>query len=125
MIAGSGSLSEKILELAELLSEADPGQTELLERLCLAAERELTGRLRDGVAPEDCEPAFVAGAAWLALAGLYGGQGTEEVEAFTAGELTVRPTGGEARSARLRAQAERVMAPYLRDGGFAFVGVRG
>ena len=57
--------------------------------LCRAAETEMTGRLRDGVSPEDCGPAFVLGCAWLALSGLAGGQ-YGGVSAFTAGSVTLR-----------------------------------
>lgn len=112
------------MELAETLGQVDSGRMEALEQLCLAAEQELEGRLREGVTKEGCEPAFAVGAAWLALAGLYAGQ-AEGVESFTAGELTLRPEGGEALAARLREQAERVMAPYLKDNHFAFLRVRG
>ena len=118
-------MNEKILTLALALGEVDSAQTELLERLCLAAERELTGRLKDGVTAEDCEPAFVAAAAWLALAGLQSGQATDGVESFTAGELTVRLDSEGQQSQRLRQQAEQIMIPYLKDGHFAFLGVRG
>ena len=46
-----------------------------------------------------------------------------EDERFTAGDLTIRRTGQGA--AELTAQAERLMAPYLVDGGFSFQGVAG
>ena len=76
--------------------------------LCQAAETELAGRLRPGLTPEDCESAFVPEAG---------------VASFTAGDLTIRRTGQGA--AELTAQAERLMAPYLVDGGFSFQGVAG
>lgn len=115
-------MREQILALAMALGGVESGPA--LEELCLAARRELADRLKDGVSEEDCGPAFAVAAAWLALAGLYAGQG--EAESFTAGELTVR-TGndGQARAQALRAQAEQLMSPYLKDRGFAFLGVRG
>ena len=84
--------------------------------LCQAAETELAGRLRPGLTPEDCESAFVPAAAWMVLAWLQAG------EAGVA-SFTIRRTGQGA--AELTAQAERLMAPYLVDGGFSFQGVAG
>ena len=78
--------------------------------LCQAAETELAGRLRPGLTPEDCE------SAWLQA-------GEAGVASFTAGNLTIHRTGQGA--AELTAQAERLMAPYLVDGGFSFQGVAG
>ena len=89
--------------------------------LCQAAETELAGRLRPGLTPEDCESAFVPAAAWMVLAWLQAGEAG--VASFTAGDLTIRRTGQGA--AELTAQAERLMAPYLVDGGFSFQGVAG
>ena len=78
-------------------------QEELLVMLCQAAETEL------------------AGAAWMVLAWLQAGEAG--VASFTAGNLTIHRTGQGA--AELTAQAERLMAPYLVDGGFSFQGVAG
>ena len=112
---------------AQALGQVSESQQGALEALCASAETELTGRLRDGVTPEDCGPAFVLGCAWLALAGLaggqYGGGGS-----FTAGSVTIREAGsGEnrERAAALRLQAETVLGPYLKDRGFMFQGVEG
>ena len=76
-----------------------------------------------GLEPADCKTAFVTAAAWMALAAMEADGGA--VESFTAGDLTIRGTGSAQRSRELRAQAERVMDPYLVDGGFCFRGVRG
>ena len=77
--------------------------------------------LRPGLTPEDCESAFVPAAAWMVLAWLQAGEAG--VASFTAGNLTIHRTGQGA--AELTAQAERLMAPYLVDGGFSFQGVAG
>ena len=50
--------------------------------------------------------------------------GEEDVRRFSAGDLTIETGGGE-RGGRLRRQAEQIMAPYRKDDGFAFRGVRG
>ena len=111
-------MAEQILAFVELMGGR--GNAELLRPLCQAAEREMAGRLREGLSPEACGPAFPVAAAWLVLAGLEAG--TDGVTSFSAGDLTVH-TGGDGAGA-MRRQAERLMAPYLAD-GFAFRGVLG
>lgn len=115
-------MQEKIVELALALGEVEEAERETLKLLCQAAEEELRGQLREGVTPEKCEPAFVAAAAWTALAGLYAGR-SAGVSSFSAGDLTIHQEDGD--GAVLLAQAERVMAPYRVDEGFAFQGVKG
>lgn len=121
-------MTEEIFELAKVLGHVSTEREEALRRLCTAAEEELRGRMREGIAPEDCEAAFCMGGAWIALAGLCAGAGAERVEEFSTGGLTIRQGGGAEfleRGAGLRKQAELVMAPYLDDQGFSFAGVRG
>lgn len=120
-------MHNEILEYATLLSEAGEGREALLEALCQAAEAELTGKLREGLVPEDCGGAFPVAAAWLALAGLCAGQGAAgEPPSWSAGAVSVSGAApaGE-RASTLRKQAFELMAPYLRDEGFWFQGVRG
>ena len=115
---------EEVLTLAVTLGKAE--KSEELRLLCQAAVEELTGELREGMAPEDCGAAFVLGAAWMALAGLEAGPGG--VESFTAGAVSVQMKGGQdaaARRAVLRHQARQEMRPYIRDEGFVFRGVPG
>lgn len=115
------------MAMAQSLGHVDDSQGPALEALCRIAAEEMTGRLREGVTPEDCGSAFVLGCAWVALAGLAGGQyggGTE----FTAGSVTIREADcvqGRERSAALRLQGETVLGPYLMDRGFLFRGVEG
>lgn len=92
-------------------------QTGVLGRLCAAADSAMLGRLREGVAPEDCYDSYVCACAWLALSEL-GSVRDGGVEAFTAGTLSVRRAPGA--STCLAMQAEVMMSPYLRDGSFAF-----
>lgn len=113
--------------MAQTLGHVEDSQGPALEALCRIAAEEMTGRLREGVTPEDCGPAFVLGCAWVALAGLAGGQyggGTQ----FTAGSVTIREADcgqNRERSAALRLQGETVLGPYLKDWGFLFRGVEG
>ena len=113
---------EEIVALAKALGRVPQGQEEVLEALCRAAQEQLAGRLRAGVAPEDCGGAFQLACAWTALAGLEAGGG---VERFTAGSVSIQTGEGGTRAAALREQAETVLAPWLDRGGFHFRGVPG
>lgn len=112
---------EEILKLAAALGKVE--ETEELSLLCTAAVEELRGLLRDGVQAEECGAAFVLAAAWMALAGLD--TAGDDVESFTAGEVSIRRRDGGERGKALRLQAMQVMRPWLRDEGFVFRGVRG
>lgn len=116
-------MTEKIVAMAKVLGAGEE-QAELLSVLCQAAQRELEGRLKPELTPEDCESAFVPAAAWMALAWLNTGTGGEGISSFTAGDVTIRREGGR-ETASLLEQAERLMAPYVVDGGFFVQGVRG
>lgn len=117
-----------VVSCAKLLG--DVGEEEealLLEGLCAAAWDELAGRLRPGLAPEDCAAAFVPAAAWTALAALCAGQEVRaEPAAWSAGAVSVsgQPSCGQ-RAQALREQAQRLMVPYVRDDRFCFKGVGG
>ena len=118
-------MTEKVLKLLAAMG-ADTSQEELLTPMCQAVQDSppLARRLRPGVTAEDCESAFITAAAWMVLAGLRTGDGGEGVAAFTAGDVTIRREGGR-ETASLLEQAERLMAPYVVDGGFFVQGVRG
>lgn len=113
--------------MAQKLGHVGEEELETLEALCQAAEAEVIGRLREGVNPEACGPAYVLGCAWLALAGLAGNEAGRAPLHFTAGEVSIQEEGGDAtqRAQALRLQAETVLAPYLKDRGFVFQGVEG
>lgn len=119
---------EDILHFARTVGRVEAGEEETLASLCQAAQEELEGRLRPDVTAEECRGALVIAAAWIALAGLWVSRqgGEEDITAWSAGDVSVsgRRSAGE-RAAVYRAQAERLMAPYVADGGFAFLGVRG
>ena len=119
-------MTEQILALCRAMGA---GREELLLPLAQAVEGLLAGRLKEGVAPEDCGPAFPLAAAMLAmdrLSGMAGGGSAGEVTSFTAGDLTVRrESGGGASGRSLSAQAEGLLAPWLEDTGFVFQGVEG
>lgn len=116
--------SEEIMAFArEALGDVESG--DLLRSLCKAASGELKARLREGVAPEDIKEPFITAAGVLALS-MY--MALEE-PAFTgevkAGNLSVKRSAGGTSAAALRQQAEAMLAAYLQDQGFAFLGVRG
>lgn len=116
-------MTEQIIALAIAMG-ASESQREVLEPLCAAAEQALTAQLRPGVTPESCADAFTVCAAWMALDGLSAAGGGGDVTSFTAGDVSIQ-TGNGGSSGNLTEQIQRLMAPYLRDGGFYFQGVTG
>lgn len=116
-------MTEQIIALAIAMG-ASESQREILEPLCAAAESALAAQLRPGVTPQECADAFVVCAAWMALDGLYAVGGGGEVTSFTAGDVSIQ-TGNSGDTGGLTQQIQRLMAPYLTDGGFYFQGVTG
>jgi len=91
---------------------------ELLE-YCSAAESEFGARLREGVFIEDIGGIWNTACA-LAAISMY---------RLTLGDINVR-AGNLSMAEKysvpsLRARAEAIISPYLKDDGFAFRGVRG
>lgn len=119
-------MHSEILEFAQMAGEVKEGEEELLSLLCQVAENELASQLKEGIRPEDCAGAFVIAAAWLALSLLCVSRQEDDADSWSVGEVSVKKNGnaGE-RAAVYRGQAERMMKPYCRDDGFAFVGVSG
>ena len=116
------SLKYQVLEQAKLLAgELDSRDAALLEVLCGAASDFLEARLKEDVKHEACAAEFVAAASLHALADLRDAE--DAVAEFRAGDLTVKKGGtGNGASRSFRQQAEKLMAPYLKD-GFCFAGV--
>ncbi|MBQ8237415.1 MAG: hypothetical protein IJZ39_04645 [Oscillospiraceae bacterium] len=117
------SLAEQVYAQAMLLAgDLTVHQSQILSALCMAACASLTARLRDGLRPEDCKADFIAAASLLALAALNGVDEDAAVEQITAGDLTIRKGSRDAAANCLRAQAELMITPYLKD-RFSFQGV--
>lgn len=109
----------------EIVKGLCPGQDEeLLRLLCAAACEALDALLRDGVKPEDCGGRYPLAAAWLAADWLRDCGGAADITALSAGDLSVRRESG-ASAGKLSGRAMELMAPYIRDTGFVFRGVRG
>ena len=121
-------MAEQIMALCRAMG-ASADQEELLLPLVQAVCSQLAARLKEGVFPEDCGPAFPLAAAMNVmdrLSGMTGGGSSGEVTSFTAGALTIRKeASADGLSRTLSAQAEGLLAPWLRDGGFVFQGVDG
>lgn len=118
-------LKDQVLAQALLLAgDLTQRQQLVLEALCNATTVSLRGRLREGLTPDDCKADFVAAASLLALAALASVAEDVPVEQITVGDFSVRKGGGshDAASNCLRAQAELMIAPYLKD-HFTFLGV--
>ena len=115
------SMSEQIFSIACALSKADESEKSMLRMICTAQEESLVRALKEGVAKEDCESAFICAAAFLSAAA-----GGEEFSSLRAGDLTVTKRSSDEGSKRLsllREQAWALMRPYTTDGGFCFRGV--
>jgi len=119
-------MTEQILTRVMQLRGREDEQ-EMLFPLCAAVETELAGRLREGVAPVDCGEAFVLAAACQVLAFLCAAGRQEQIESFTAGDVTIRHNGESSaqRAAALREQAAQLLAPWVEDGRFFFQKVMG
>ena len=117
------TLTEQVYAQALLLAgDLSEHQLNMLEVLCSAGTAALTARLRDGLTPADCKADFVAAASLMALAALDGLDEERGVEQITAGDLTIKKGRNDAAANCLRAQAELMITPYLRD-RFSFRGV--
>jgi len=114
-------LEDIVSTAAVFAGNIDAQQRSVLERLCAGADEAMLGRLRDNLTVEDCYDSFVCACAWLALSQLGSAQDAAGVASFTAGSLSVQHAAGASNC--LAMQAEVMMAPYLKDGGFHFRGV--
>ena len=114
-------MEEQVLTYVKKLkpSDVDEGVQELL---CRCACRRLDSLLAEGVSARDCGESYPLAAAWMVLDWLEGLEAGGEITAVTAGDLTVRREREDGR--RYRAALD-LMAPYLKDEGFVFRGVRG
>ena len=57
-------MDEEILETAKSICACGAEDEALLKRLCAASAQALERELREGVAPEDCEGAFICASAY-------------------------------------------------------------
>lgn len=105
-------MDEEILETAKSICACGAEDEALLKRLCAASAQALERELREGVAPEDCEGAFICASAWLAAAALTDARlgGAEELSSLRAGDVTIEVRGG-ANSERAAAQRAAADGP--------------
>ena len=122
-------MDEEILETAKSICACGAEDEALLKRLCAASAQALERELREGVAPEDCEGAFICASAWLAAAALTAARlgGAEELSSLRACDVTIEGWGvaNSDRAAALRRSARQLMVPYTEGGGFFFCAVKG
>ena len=117
------ALAEQVYAQSLLLAgELEPRQEVLLQGFSAAAERRLRGKLRPGVAAEDCGENFIMAAALYALAMLLRAGGDADVASFSVGDISVSRRDGESGAQRLTAQADGLLAGYLAD-SLSFRGV--
>ena len=116
--------NNEILSFAETLA-GDSADTELLTAMCAAAASELEARLREGVSVQALGSTFQIAAGVLAVSMYCAVWQPEQVKSFKAGNVSVDYGGGKATPESLRSVAEAMLAAYLKDRGFDFMGVRG
>jgi len=123
------TLKDHVLAQALVLAgDLTEQQTHMLGALCGATTASLESRLREGLTPEDCKADFIAAASLLALAAMNSFHQEEQTsEQVTVADFSVKnskttSSGTDAASNCLRAQAELMIAPYLKD-RFSFQGV--
>lgn len=121
----AGKYSEEIRTAAAAIC----GGEEKLNFFCKAAEAELGARLREELCAEDCGEDYITAAALLAAAMYCESAGNDgNVQSYTAGAVSVKIGSlaeRAASAAKMRRQAESIMAPYMTDDGFAFLKVGG
>lgn len=121
-----------VTEMALSLAGAQEDDSVLLA-LVEVAVAELEGRLKGGVAPEDCKTAFVLAAALFALEALEqvtgsSGGTTGEISSFSVGDFSVSQSGGSSVTTggqSYRSCGEQLMKPYVLLTDFAFSSVQG
>lgn len=117
---------QEIFDFAVTIGQVQKEESDTLRRLCQVAHDELTAKLREGVTAQDCRATFVIAAAWIALAGLCISREDEGITSWSAGDVSVQKSRDRGNLPEVYcAQAERLMAPYVKDNGFAFLGVKG
>ena len=117
------TLIQQVFAQARLLVQDLPQEKEaLLEAVCHSAVVSLQNRLRDGLIPEDCLTEFVTAAGMYALAAMSSVGDFEDLEQFTAGDVTIRRGDRNTAASCLRTQADMLMAPYVKQ-STVFMGV--
>lgn len=118
------TLVDEVYTHARILAPRMNGESQaLLEAVCRSTTVSLKARLRENLTVEDCKTDFVTAASMLALAAMSQISDLDQLDQITAGDLTLRRRGsGNMASECLRAQAELLIMPYVKD-PFVFVGV--
>lgn len=115
--------SEDIYAAAVILAGSE---SEGLAALCCAAEREFIARLRPSVTPDMCRETLIIASAMLAVSMHGYVKNSDNITSYKAGDVEVRRgENSENTSGELQRQAELLMQPYISDGDFCFMGVRG
>ena len=114
---------EDIYAAAVILAGAE---SEGLAALCCAAEREFTARLRPDITPEMCRETLITASAMLAVSMHGYVKNSDNITSYKAGDVEVRRSeNSDSFGNELQRQAELLMQPYISDGDFCFMGVRG
>lgn len=112
-------------EIYTLAKEIYGEESEQLRTVCSAVELQLKNSLADGYTVEDCKDQFILAAAATAVEMYVGMTDTaQSISSYSAGNISVtRSSAGT--HGNLSQQARLLLTPYLKDEGFAFMGVDG
>lgn len=117
------SMIELVFAQALLMAPDLPlEEQDMLKAMCRAAVTSLERKLRNNLAAKDCHNEFVTAASMYALAAMSEVSESNQFEQISTGDLTLRRGEGTLAANCLRAQADMLMAPYVKL-GVAFVGV--
>lgn len=118
-------MKEEILASArKMLGLEGEDDDALLGAVCLAAQAELEGRLREGTDIEGIRELFTQAAGVVALSMYIAAGGAREVRSLKAGSLSAEFS--DMRDAdSLRKAGEALLGAYLADNDFVFRSVRG
>lgn len=116
-------MSETVFDMAcALCGELTAESETLLEKLCALWEERLAARLKSDISREDSS-AFDISTALLAAAALKESGHGGGLSSFKVGDVSVTGTAVKEDAENMRRLAELMLAPFLCDGGFAFMGV--
>lgn len=105
------------------LSEEEKGT---LAMLCEVSRQKWENQLREDIDETTCHAELCTAAAWSALGYLGSAWNAgQPALSFTTGDLSIRTGETTSLSKSLAKQAEEMMAPFVKDSGFAVLEVEG
>jgi len=116
-------MHDAILRLASAFVQPSDDELPLLDALCCAAAAQWQRQLAPPLSPNDCGDAFPCAAAMSAAAAFLPAHASSG--SFSIGDLSLQPGADAPKASQLLlSHANALMAPFISDDHFAFLGVR-